>query len=214
MNALLHFAITLIRAWTGTYTRGLPAELRAQRREEVDCDLWEQQRLADLELEPVTGTAVEVILRLVLGVPADVLWRLEAGASARSGKVTQVNESLMMRGLLTIALAIAAFPLIIGILVFVGLNGDMSDSDRAWFGPIQIAIGSTIICGLVMSLRRPVLGIGLVAAGVIAISALWYWAAMITVPIGFGLLAVAYARARRTGGRWPSGAGLAQGSQD
>ena len=204
---MLALAIALTRSWTATYTRGLPAAVRDARCAEIDCDLWEHQRLA--ELQGSTGTAVEILQRLICGLPADVTWRFEAGTSARSGKVTQVNESLLMRGLFTIALATAAFPLIIGILVFVGLNGEMSDSERAWFGPIQIAIGGTIICGLVVSLRRPVLGIGLVAAGVIAISVLWYWAAMITVPIGFVLLAVANSRARRTGWRWPRGAGLA-----
>jgi hypothetical protein len=42
VNVLLALAIALTRAWTRTYTRGLPLDLRAQRREEVDCDLWEQ----------------------------------------------------------------------------------------------------------------------------------------------------------------------------
>jgi len=201
---MLPFAIALTHAWAGLYTRGLPADRRTQRREEIDCDLWEHQRLADLQREPVTATAAAILLRLLLGIPADIVWRLETGASARSGRVTQMNDTLAMRGLLTVALAIAAFPLVIGILVAVGLNGEMDNAERAIYGPLQIVIGSSIFGGLVLSLRRPALGIGLMVAGTIAISAMWYWAAMITIPIGVGLIALAYFRSRRPG--WPRGA--------
>ena len=201
---MLPFAIALTHAWAGLYTRGLPADRRAQRREEIDCDLWEHQRLADLQREPVTATAAAILLRLLLGVPADIVWRLETGASARSGRGTQMNDTLAMRGLLTVALAIAAFPLVIGILVAVGLNGEMDNAERAIYGPLQIVIGSSIVAGLVLSSRRPALGIGLVVAGTIAISAMWYWAMMITIPIGAGLITLAYFRNRRPG--WPRSA--------
>ena len=118
-----------------------------------------------------------------------------------------MNESWTMRGLLAVALAIAAIPLVIGILVILGLNGELDNTERALFGPPQIFIGGAIIGGLAISTRKPGLGIGLVVVGTIAISALWYWAAMITIPIGLGLTAVAYFRARRTG--WPRGGGTA-----
>jgi hypothetical protein len=141
-----------------------------------------------------------MVLRLVLGVPADILWRIEAGAAARTGRGTRMNESWSMRGLLVIALAVAAFPLVIGILVTAGLNGDTSDTERVIFGPLQILVGSVIIAGLVVSARRTALGVGLVVAGAVAISVMWYWAAVITAPIGLGLAAVAYWRARQAGG--------------
>jgi len=201
---VISFAIALTRSWTATYTRGLPSDLREERREEIDCDLWKHQRLADLQLAPATGTAVEILLRLVLGIPADVFWRLEAGAgSTRSERGTQVNDTLIMRGLLGIALAVAAFPLVIGFLVMTGLNGETSDTERVVFGPLQVLVGAVIIAGLVISSRRPMLGVGLVIAGTIAISVMWYWAAVITAPIGLGLVAIAYWRARQMG--WPEG---------
>ncbi len=205
MSTLLSFVIAPTRAWTALYTRGLPADVRGERREEIDCDLWEHQRLADLEREPATSTAAAILLRLIMGVPADIFWRLEAGANARSGRGTQMSESLTMRGFFWAALAVAAFPAVIGVLVAMGVNGEMDGtSERLFWGASQTIIGTAIISGLVISARRPGLGIGLVAAGTIAISALWYWAAMITVPIGLGLLALAYFRAGRPG--WPRGA--------
>ncbi len=202
---MLVIAVALARSWTALYTRGLPPDARSRRREEIDCDLWEHERPADLRREPATSTAVAILLRLILGIPADIFWRLEAGANARSGKGTQMNESWTMRGLLALALAVAAFPAVIGVLVAIGVNGDMDGTtQRLFWGTSQLIIGTAIVSGLVISARRPSLGIGLVAAGTIAISALWYWFAMITVPIGLGLLAIAYFRAGRPS--WPRGA--------
>jgi hypothetical protein len=205
VSTLLSLAIAPTRAWTALYTRGLPAEVRGERREEIDCDLWEHQRQADLQREPATNTAAAILLRLIMGIPADMTWRLEAGANARSGKGTQMNDSWTMRGLLALALAVAAFPAVIGVLVAIGANGEIDGtSERLFWGISQTIIGTAIISGLVISARRPSLGIGLVAAGTIAISALWYWFAMITVPIGLVLLAIAYFRAGRPS--WPRGA--------
>ncbi|HUF53835.1 MAG TPA: hypothetical protein VMR52_08695 [Dehalococcoidia bacterium] len=196
---MLAIAIALTRLWTAFYTRGLPPDLRSRRREEIDCDLWEHRRLA--QFQGSTSTAAEILQRLIFGLPADLVWRLEAGPVARSGRGTQMNDTLMMRGVLATALAVAAFPLVIGILVLIGLNGEMSDSERAIFGPIQILIGSVIIFGILVSASKRSLGLGLIIVGVAAISVMWYWAAFITVPIGLGLAAIAYWRARRSG--WP-----------
>jgi hypothetical protein len=72
----------LVRRWVALYTRGLSAEVRDARREEIDADLWSQAQ----------DSAGEggVLARLVLGMPADLAWRLElrpASAPARSEPV-------------------------------------------------------------------------------------------------------------------------------
>jgi len=198
---VISLATALTRAWTATYTRGLPSKLQAERREEIDCDLWEHQRLADLERKPVTGIAAEILLRLILGIPSDIVWRIETGAIARSERGTSMNESIVMRGLLLLALAVAAFPLVIGVLVVIGANGEMSDTERLLFGPLQVVVGLIILSGLLLSARSPGLALGLVIAGTIAISAMWYWAAVITLPVGLVLVAIAYVRGRPAG--WP-----------
>lgn len=197
---MITYAIALTRAWTALYTRGLPANLRTQRREEIDCDLWEHQRLADLERAPTTSTAVEMLLRLVLGLPADLLWRLETGTSARSGKGTQVNESLFMRGLV-------AAGVIIALIVILGGGGAIfatwedGDSD-GWLvgGTLTVLAGTAIVVGLLISRRYALPGVGLVAVGSIAIAILWYWLLVITVPVGLALVGIAYARGRQSGG--------------
>ena len=96
MNGLLTLVIAIVRAWVGAYTRGLPADLRAERREEIDCDLWEHHRLAEIERITPTGAAGQILFRFILGIPEDIFWRVEAGASVAKGR-TSVNDSLLMR---------------------------------------------------------------------------------------------------------------------
>ncbi len=203
MSTLLSLAIAPTRAWTALYTRGLPSDVRGERRDEIDCDLWEHQRLADFEREPVTDTAAAILLRLIMGVPADMTWRLEAGANARSGKGTQMNDSWIMRGVLLAALVRAFVPLGFGIFYLAGGDADSWGSTfaRVAVSLSWIAVGLAMVAGLLLSRSRPALGLGLLAVGVIAISVVLYWAAVVTLPLGLVLLVIAYLRAGRPG--WP-----------
>jgi hypothetical protein len=203
VSTLLSLAIAPTRAWTALYTRGLPSDVRGERRDEIDCDLWEHQRLADFERETVTDTAAAILLRLIMGVPADMTWRLETGANARSGKGTQMNDSWIMRGVLLAALLVAFVPLGFGVFYLFGgdTTGSESTLERVGVPLAWLAVGLAMVAGLLLSRSRPALGLGLLAAGVIGISVMLYWAAVITLPIGLVLLAIAYLRAGRPG--WP-----------
>src|SRR5207244_11858139 len=75
MNIWLHVLIACVRAWTRLYTSGLPPAVRNRRRGEIDSDLWEW--CADQGSEP--RGAMHLLLRLVLGMPDDVAWRVELG---------------------------------------------------------------------------------------------------------------------------------------
>jgi hypothetical protein len=75
MTALV---LALARAWVSLYTRGLPAELRDRRREEIASDLWEQRHDERSRRPSLAG--VDVLGRVVRGVPADLSWRLEQRA--------------------------------------------------------------------------------------------------------------------------------------
>jgi hypothetical protein len=203
---VLSFAISLTRAWTATYTRGLPSDQRAERRAEIDCDLWEHQRLADLQREPVNGTAAAILLRLLLGVPADIVWRLETGASARSGKGTQVNDSTIMRvGLVALMLPLL-FIAANGIGMLLG-GGDFDSRQEQVLYGFTVAIAPlAAIAGLWLCASQPKLGLALIVAGVVTVCALFYWMLVITVPIGFVIIAFAIRRSGLV--VWPSpGAG-------
>lgn len=61
------------RRWSATYTIGLPAEIRARRREEIAGDLWEQQH--DEEDHGRHRSSAGLAARVCSGMPADLLWR-------------------------------------------------------------------------------------------------------------------------------------------
>jgi hypothetical protein len=64
-------AIALVRWWTQIYTWGMPAEARASRIAEIESDLWECRR----EHGASGATAMQILLRLVLGAVDDLVWR-------------------------------------------------------------------------------------------------------------------------------------------
>lgn len=64
---------TFAGRWSAIYTWGLPAAIRARRREEIAEDLWEQQH--DLDDGGTHQLAGRLAARVVLGMPADVMWR-------------------------------------------------------------------------------------------------------------------------------------------
>jgi hypothetical protein len=74
----------LVRRWVALYTHGLSRSVRSARRDEIDSDLWSQHQ-EGVELARSDGAiASEILTRLVLGIPADLSWRLEQARSRRS----------------------------------------------------------------------------------------------------------------------------------
>ena len=65
-------AAHLVRLWAHTYTLGMPPDVRDARVNEIECDLWACQHDADRQ-----ASALEMLTRLLLGIPHDLLWRLE-----------------------------------------------------------------------------------------------------------------------------------------
>jgi hypothetical protein len=201
---LVSSAVSLARAWTATYTRRLPEDLREQRREEIDCDLWEHQRLADLQGEPARSTAAAILLRLIMGIPADLAWRIEAGASARSGKGTLMSASNFVKAAVLTGIALSALTFFAGMGNLVLLTGDWEDGSgfvQRVYGLLVTLSGAAVITGLIIGRRRPRLGLGLVSGGSLATIVLMFWIFMITIPISIVLVGIAYARAGRPG--WP-----------
>ncbi len=207
MTATLALATGMVRSWVAVYTLGLPGELRSSRRWEIDSDVWEQRQLAEMHAEPPFGTAGEMVARTLFGVISDITWRVQAGLSTRSDRSIKMNDSLTMRGFFLAALAVAIAPAGFGVSIFAGGGEGFSGAERAIFGSLQVAAAVTMVAGLVVSNRQPLLGIGLVALGAICMAVLWYWIPFITVPLGAALVFLAYRRARRTG--WPRGASTA-----
>ena len=180
---------SLVRAWTRLYVRGLPPEIASARRAEVDSDLWEHAR------EGYSSRAV--LGRWLLGIPADLSWRAEAGRQGRREGGATMKESWRMRLILLAALGVALFPVVMHASVIMG-NGEFdSGTQRAVWGVLGILSGACMAAGLLLSGGSPRLGLGLVAVGVIGIALLWFWVPMITIPVGLALLWLARQRGRR-----------------
>jgi len=203
LSTLLALSVGFARSWVAVYTLGLPAEARGSRRAEIDCDLWEQQWLASRRGDPVFGTAIEVLTRMLLGVISDITWRLETGASSTKGK-TPVNNTLPMRiGFLAAMLPLAILA-VMGASFMLG-NGDWDNTTEHWiwrsFFVVCPIIGGF---GLWLCATRPAPGMVLVLAGVASSAFLMPWMAIVTVPIGLVIIAFAI---KRSGGAAGTGSG-------
>jgi len=202
VNGVLDLAIGITRAWSGTYTRGLPHDTRAERREEIDSDLWDHQRLADLEREPVTGTAVQILVRVILGIPADLLWRIEAGSSTQVTGRTSVNDTLIMRiGLVLISLPLLALVVNGVAIAFFGAGDFNNSTEHVLWGLMFLVCPLVTLIGLWLCRAQPKLGLGMVIVGALASALVMFWMAFITVPVA--LVVIAFAIKRSGLSIWP-----------
>jgi hypothetical protein len=72
-SPLTRLAVMSVRAWTRVLTWRLPRHLGETRRAEIESDLWESQN----QPAGATSTGAEILLRLLLGIPSDLVWRAE-----------------------------------------------------------------------------------------------------------------------------------------
>ena len=96
--------------WVEWYTRGLPRDVADRRRAEIVSDLWEHEQdasragLADLAI------SVEVLGRVLSGVPADLSWRRAVGRRPRTrpvnGGVHVSKSSNRLEGIFLVLVAV------------------------------------------------------------------------------------------------------------
>ena len=116
-------AIALVRAWTRLYTCGLPPESREARRTEIDSDLWELEH--DVEERRRGRTAAVILIRLFAGVPDDVAWRMEIGATSRAVPARALAAAGMATGPRRVsALGLSATMHLLGISAVVWLTSN------------------------------------------------------------------------------------------
>ena len=205
------FPVRFVRRWVQLYTAGLPADLRDTRREEIDADLWEQVREAALMARPISTLRSQIALRLVLGVPADLLWRFDKARTLRNstgGRRTM--ETFTMRSPLERAtLAVMALLVVatIGVVVAHQIDRNSStqiiDQDLYW-----VLVYSLIALGLVLTVS----GLGLIRrapwpGAVLAVGGSWTAALMVfwlIVPLfiaaGVTALAIRWAKKQANAG--------------
>jgi hypothetical protein len=74
----------LVRAWVDLYTRGLPADARTARRDEIDDDLWCDHAEAAAAGRSARSLDADLALRLMFGIPSDISWRVTFRAERAS----------------------------------------------------------------------------------------------------------------------------------
>jgi hypothetical protein len=105
----------LVRGWVDLYTRGMPRELRAARRDEVADDLWCEQEEAAATGRTARSLDADRAMRLMFGMPADISWRFAyrgkslAGLERSSSMSTRTLGALALVGGLIFAILFLFF---------------------------------------------------------------------------------------------------------
>jgi TonB family protein len=97
----LRIAIAAVRLWTDLYTRRLPSEVRDARRAEIASDIWHSTH--DPDRDRSWPLALEMIVRLLFGLPDDVRWRVEQMEESMPSRRVAVAVGLC--GVLALGLA-------------------------------------------------------------------------------------------------------------
>ncbi len=104
-----------------------------------------------------------------------------------------------MRVAWALGIVLVALVVVHGLANLAGGGSFDDETDRMVYGAVQVLAGASIATGLVISARSRGASIGLVGAGVIAISAVMPWFILFTVPVGLGLVALVNSRRRLRG---------------
>src|SRR6266498_1521369 len=83
-------AVAAVRAWTRMYTWRLPNGVRERRLAEIESDLWESQH------DEAAGSdlALNLIVRVVLGIVDDMRWRAEqVSVASPRRRVVSIHRS-------------------------------------------------------------------------------------------------------------------------
>jgi hypothetical protein len=127
----------LVRGWVDLYTRGLPADARTARRDEIDDDLWCERAEAAAAGRSAHSLDAALFLRLLFGIPADVSWRLAHRRVPTPPSV--VSSSMSTRTLGMLAIVAGSFP---GLLMI--LYQPMGDALWASGGGVVLLLGSFV----------------------------------------------------------------------
>jgi hypothetical protein len=87
----------LVSRWVALYTRGLPDEARQDRRDEINDDLWSQLQDAFQSGRGNRSVSGEILARLLLGVPADIGWRLVQRRGSGAPTAAKPSPSMDVR---------------------------------------------------------------------------------------------------------------------
>ena len=174
-------AVRVCRRWVHWYTRSCPADVAAARREELESDAWEHA--ADAAERGVSRSAfdVDVLRRVLSGVPADLSWRREVLRSRSRSDTPGVPIMSRPRRIASFATLVLAGLAATPAVALIALLGSGDNGDLSTVAKIQIvfitALGVVLLAGLVLRVRgdRPVLATALLAGASPAPAMALFW---------------------------------------
>jgi len=136
--------------WADRYTRGLPDEVRARRRDEIESDVFEELHTAT-DRRPASLT-----WRTVRGIPSDVAWRRQEvramrsnSPDARESRLRNAWAVATQRWFAPVAVLVIVFNLLFSIAVV-----KEGDGSGRFVGPVLLTLcAAAIATGLWMRWR-------------------------------------------------------------
>lgn len=184
----------VVRRWVRLYTVGLTDDLRDARRAEIESDLWAHaDEAAAKGLSPAALDA-EMLVRLILGVPADLVWRRShQTASTASSRKERAMQATSSRSWLTIIGLVLAVPIAVLCAVVVAANVYVlvTGTGDAWALPyfaLLLAGSAVAIAGILVVRRQPAVGAALAVAGSAVAGGTWWLSGAGDNPLLWGLV--------------------------
>ncbi len=183
-TGLMPRSVSFVRAWVRVYTAGLPSGLRDSRREEIDADLWEQAQEAETNQWNGLPLATHLLLRWLLGLPDDLMWRLAhirtRDVDTEEGAMTQTRDYKTM----TVVTGVMATMLLVALLIRTVIaeieyrrQADFAylpDWTYVFYSLLPLSL-IAIAGGFWFMRKAPVLGAILVTSGSVALAIMLYW---------------------------------------
>lgn len=167
----------ICRRWIATYTRRLPDQIAEQRRDEIISDLWEHHQDSALAGRHKLRHNLDVIERVLSGIPADLSWRrgIQRSRPRPDTGDPMTTEHELPRS--TLALIIVAGLGMIAPFPFLALLGTGLKTAEILWVLGSIALAAVLAAGLVLRLRgrNPVVSTVLLLVGAFAPTTAWFW---------------------------------------
>jgi hypothetical protein len=171
----------LVRGWVDLYTRGLPADARAARRDEIDDDLWCEHAEAAAAGRSARSLDTDLALRLMFGVPSDISWRLSY--RTRPPNVIHERQRSTSTSILGLLAILAGSSLGLLLILFI----PMGDSVWTTYATVLLWLGSMVsfvaaAVGLAWHFQDRIGQLGVGGAMVVALA----FGLLFVAPVGTG----------------------------
>jgi hypothetical protein len=173
------------RRWLRCYTRRLPADVAARRRAEVESDLWEHEQEARAAGVSRRAFSVDVVGRVLSGMPADLAWRRGVRRAGRTPPTvrgawlvaphSRLETWFLVLVAVDVAIALALLPGIAVGQVSGLVEGIGFDAGTLLWAAATFACAVTLGLGLAWRQRRPLVALGLITLGAAAPAITWFW---------------------------------------